>query len=165
MSKRRAGPAPSTDPVDELEQSDVELYELEDVDVPSSIPLRVRRSLREVLGDEGEQVERVWLEMLGSETERTRLEAAKVLTQAAVALAKSGEGNSAALLIPKRAEDVELLTLEEAFAAMAAIYVAEMEVLRKRYGEEEAISRFRQDHYDLELPLALLQRALGLELS
>jgi hypothetical protein len=85
MSRRRAGPAPSTDPVDELEPDVEHLEVLEDV---RSIPLKVRRSLREVLGDEGEQVEQVWLDALASDSERTRVEAAKVLTQAAVALAK-----------------------------------------------------------------------------
>jgi hypothetical protein len=127
-------------------------------EVPSTIPLKIRRSLREVLGDEGEHVEQVWLDALASDSERTRVEAAKVLTQAAVQLAKSGEGNSAALLIPKRAGDVELLSLHESFAALAAMYVEEMKVLADLYGEEEAVSRFRQNHQDIEVPLALLAR-------
>jgi hypothetical protein len=158
MGRRRNGPAPDAVPVDELDVEHLEA--LEDV---RSIPLKVRRSLREVLGDEGEHVERVWLDALSSENEKMRLEAAKVLAQAVVQLAKSGEGSSAQLLIPKRADDVELLTLEESMAAMCAIYVNEIDVLREMYGEEECIGRFRQGHPDLEVPLALLARALGEE--
>jgi hypothetical protein len=95
MSKRRRPPVDDPGPGDEFDELlapdvGVELDELEDVDVPSTIPLKVRRSLPEVLGDEGEHVERVWLEALASENERTRVEAAKVLTQAVIALAKSG---------------------------------------------------------------------------
>jgi hypothetical protein len=158
MGRRRNGPAPDAVPVDELE-SDVEHLEvLEDV---RSIPLKVRRSLREVLGDEGEQVEQVWLDALASENEKIRVDAAKTLTMAVVALAKAGEGSSAALLVPKSVGDVELLNLEESFAALCAIYVMEMETLAKEYGQEEAISRFRKNHPDRELPLALLQRALA----
>jgi hypothetical protein len=156
MSKRRP------ESVDELEQFEAELDE--NVDIPSTIPLKVRRSLREVLGDEGEQVEQVWLDALSSDNERIRVDAAKTLTTAVVALSKAGEGSSAQLLIPKSAEDVELLTLEENMAALSAIYLTEMEVLHRRYGEEGAVAHFRQNHPDLELPLALLVRALGQEL-
>ena len=83
-----------------------------------------------------------------------------MLTQAAVQLAKSGEGNSAKLLIPKRVEDVELLSLDESFAALAAIYVNEMEVLRSKYGDDGAVSRFLELRPNIEVPLALLKRAL-----
>jgi hypothetical protein len=138
---------------------------LGDVDVPSTIPLKVRRSLREVLGDEGEQVEQVWLDALSSDNERIRVDAAKTLTTAVVALSKAGEGSSVQLLIPKSVEDVELLTLEESMAALSAIYITEMQSLTRHHeDEEETIRRFRQNHPDLELPLALLVRALGQEL-
>jgi hypothetical protein len=134
----------------------------EDGQVPeATIPLSVRRSLRDVLGGEGEQVEQVWLDALASDSERIRVDAAKVLTQAAVQLSRDGEGDSARLLIPKSVEDVELLTLSECYAALAAIYVTEMDVYSKQHGEEEAVRLLREHHPDLEIPLALLRRVVS----
>lgn len=128
-------------------------------DAPS-LPLSIRRSLREVLGDDGEDVEKVWLAALESENERIRVEAAKTLTQATVQLSKASQGSPLAS-IPKTPAEVALLTREESFAALIAIYVREMDNLRSENGNDDAIRVFRERHPEFELPLALLQRALS----
>jgi hypothetical protein len=149
----------NNEPVENDEPEDEET-EREEEEGRSAIPAAIRHSLRQVLGDEGEHVEKVWLDALDSENERIRVEAAKVLTQASVQLARYSTGGGG-VPIPKTVAEVEFLTMNECFAVLAAVYVAEIEVLRVEHGDEEAIRHFREEHPEHDVPFALLQRVYG----
>jgi hypothetical protein len=164
MSKSAPAPDPFEQPAEQVEPEDTEVepegLEEEEGGDRQAIPVAIRRSLREILGDEGEHVERVWLDALDSENERVRVEAAKVLTQASVQLARYSNSGGG-VVIPKTVAEVEFMTMSECFAVLATVYVSEIESLRAEYGQEGAISRFRELHAENEVPLALLRRVYG----